>query len=218
MSTNTSKILVGTDFSDSSAAALHQAIKLAERLPAQLHLAHISPLHGPVGRSAALAVPTDLGLDVPPEFAEAHEARRQLERLRALIGADIEVELHLRIGHTVPELLALVRELRPELLIVGSHGRGAVLRVLLGSVSTELMRRSPVPVLIVPAPGRQAELDAVPAEPPPAVDADMPAVGQAPAPDTHDYQNYSSGSAGTVGTAPGGTSGYDVNPELRVRY
>jgi nucleotide-binding universal stress UspA family protein len=214
MSANTKKIIVGTDFSDSSAVALYHAINLAERLKAQLHIVHIT--------QASLTVPTDLGMNVPPELEEAKQARERLERMRAMIsgGGNLEVELHLRVGQPVTEMLELIREVRPEMVVLGSHGRSAVMRMLLGSVSTELMRRSPVPVLVVPAPGREAELDARPkaeVEPPPA-DAGMPAVGQAPAPDTHENINFSIGSASAVGTAPAGTSGYDVNPELRVRY
>jgi nucleotide-binding universal stress UspA family protein len=210
MSANTKKIIVGTDFSDSSAVALYHAINLAERLKAQLHIAHIT--------QASLTVPTDLGLNVPPELEEAKQARERLERMRTMIGGNLDVELHLRVGQPVTELLELVREIRPEMVVLGSHGRSAVMRMLLGSVSTELMRRSPVPVLVVPAPGREAELDAQPKVEPAPADAGMPAVGQAPAPDTHEYINFSIGSASAVGTAPAGTSGYDVNPELRVRY
>jgi len=206
-------IILGTDFSDSSAIALYHATSLAEQLHAQLHIVHIS--------QARLTVPTDLGMNLPPDFEEAQLARQRLERLRALMGSDLDVQLHLRIGHPVHEMLELIRELRPDMVIVGSHGRGAVMRVLLGSVSTELMRRSPVPVLIIPAPGREAELDKPPEgrdAPPVAADADMPAVGQAPISDTHEYTANPTSTTAGVGTSPPGTSGYDVNPELRVRY
>jgi nucleotide-binding universal stress UspA family protein len=210
MSTYTKKIIVATDFSDSSAVALYHAMSLAEELPAELHIAHIS--------QASLTVPTDLGMNLPQEFEEAQNARQRLERLRAMIGSSLDVELHLRIGHPVHELLELIREIRPQMVVVGSHGKGAMMRMLLGSVSTELMRRSPVPVLVVPAPGREAELDRKPPAEPVAADAGMPAVGQAMMTDTHEYGSFTSGTVGMVGTAPGGTSGYDVNPELRVRY
>jgi len=209
-STHPAKLILGTDFSDSSAIALYHATSLAEKLRAQLHIVHIAP--------ARLSVPTDLGMNLPPDFEEAQLARQRLERMRAMMGSDLDVQLHLRIGHPVHEMLELIRELRPDMVIVGSHGRGAVMRVLLGSVSTELMRRSPVPVLIIPAPGREADLDK-PTDPQPvAADAGMPAVGQAPVSDTHQYSVSPSSTTSGVGTSPPGTSGYDVNPELRVRY
>ena len=47
----------------------------------------------------------------------------------------------------------------------------------------------------------------------------MPAVGVAPAADTNEEATYTSSSTVSgIGTSPPGTSGYDVNPELRVRY
>ena len=147
MSRLPSKIVVGTDFSDSSAAALQHAANLAERLQAELHVVHIAK---------ANMMATDLGLDVPQEFEESQQANQRLKRLRTMLSSNLEVHLHLRIGHPVHELLALVREIHPEMVIVGNHGRGAVMRVIHGSISTELMRICPVPLLIVPAPSRDS--------------------------------------------------------------
>lgn len=143
----TGKIVVGTDFSDSSAVALQHATSLAERLQAELHIVHIAK---------ANTMASDAGLSVPKEFEESQQANQQLKRLRTMINSNVEVHLHLRIGHPVHELLAVVREVQPEMVIVGTHGRGAVMRVIHGSVSVELTRLSPVPVLIVPPPGRDA--------------------------------------------------------------
>ena len=200
-------ILVGIDFSDSSAVAMYHARLLAERLGAVLHLCHFTP------PSASLTAPTDLGLNLPAEFKAAHEARARLERLRKMLDAKDGVEIHLRIGEPVPGLLQLVRELEADILVVGSHGYGAVMRALLGSVSTQLTRLSPVPVLVVPAPGREAAQTTAPEptiEPP-------PSVGSAPDA-TLDVSRTNDAYSGSVNVSPAGTSGYDVNPELRVRY
>lgn len=145
------QILLGIDFSDSSARALYHAVALTERLGATLHICHIAPA------SANLSAHTDLGLNVPTEFIDAPQARRRLERMRAMLCPSIDVDLHLRIGEPVTGLLELAAELAPDLLVVGSHGHGAVLRFLLGSVSTQLTHLSPVPVLVVPDPGRAAQ-------------------------------------------------------------
>lgn len=145
------QILVGIDFSDSSARALYHAVVLTERLGAVLHLCHIAV------PNANLAAHTDVGLNVPGEFQDAQQARRRLERMRAMLCSAIEIDLHLRIGEPVNGLLELASELEPDLLIVGSHGRGAVKRFLLGSVSTKLTHLSPVPVLVVPVPGRESQ-------------------------------------------------------------
>jgi len=206
MRSGTFNILVGVDFSDSSAGAMYHALALAERLGGVLHLAHVA--------STEMNAPTDLGMNLPSEFPEAQQSRERLERLRGMIGSKVDVELHLRMGDPVAGLLQLITELRPDMVVVGSHGRGAVLRMLLGSVSTQLTRLSTVPVLVVPAPGREALTKLGEA---PAVEPALPSVGQAPA-ESLDVSRTNDVASGSVNVAPAGTEGYDVNPELRVRY
>lgn len=208
MSSATFHILTGIDFSDSSAGAMYHALTLAERLGAVLHLVHITPMN------ANLAAPTDLGLNVPAEFREALEARQRLERLRAMLGNKVSVELHVRMGDAVSGIIELARELRPDMIVVGSHGLGAVMRLLMGSVSTQLVRQSPVPVLVVPAPGRElpAKLETAPLVEPP-----LPSVPGGPN-ESLDVSRTNDSSSGSINLSPAGVGGYDVNPELRVRY
>lgn len=200
-------IAVGIDFSDSSAGAMYHALALAERLGATLHLVHVAPLQG------SLAAPTDLGLNIPPEFEEAQQARERLERMRVMLGGKTPVELHLRMDEPVRGFLQLIQDLKPDMVVVGSHGRGTVMRLLLGSVSTQLAQRCPVPVLVVPAPGR--ELQTMGNEP--VVEPPLPSVGQGVS-ESIDASQANDSSSGSVNVSPAGTSGYDINPELRVRY
>jgi len=212
MSSGKMNILVGVDFSDTSAVAMYYALSLAERTSATLHLVNV--VH------TDIEIQTDVGMNAPSEIPEIKEARTRLERMRAMIGGKVDVELHLRAGRTVPTMLRLIKELQPEFVVVGSHGRGAMMRVLLGSVSAALTKRSTVPVLVVPAPGREAEAD----KPEPTIEpaeGGNPAVGQAAGDGSesgHEYRGLSGSLASGVGTSPGGVEGIDVNPELRVRY
>lgn len=171
MQAGTFQILVGIDFSDHSASAMYHAVTLAERVGAILHLAHITPTAG------SLSAPVDLGLNIPPELPDAREARRRLERMRAMMAPALQVALHLRIGDPVSGMLDLARELKPDVMVVGSHGYGAVMQALMGSVSNRLIHESPVPVLVIPAPGRElaAKLEAGAAG-----DASSGATGEAP--------------------------------------
>ena len=206
MRSGTFNILVGIDFSDSSAGAMYHALALAERLSATLHLVHVTPAQ------AHLTVPTDIGFNIPADFEEGREARERLERLRAMISDKVPVDLHLRMGEPVRGLIEIIGELRPDMVVIGSHGRSAVMRMLLGSVSTQIIHRSPVPVLVVPAPGREQA-----GEQPAPVESSLPSVGQSPN-ETLDSSRTNDPASGSVSLAPGGTAGYDINAELRVRY
>ena len=181
-------ILVGLDFSESSALALAQALKLAERTSARLHICHIAPGGG-------INAPVNLGMNIPVEFPAAQEARSQLERVKSNLGTNLDVELHVRIGAPVEGLLALIQELKPDLVVVCSHGKGLVQRTLLGSVSNRLVELSPVPIMVVPAPGRAASLY----QPEPPSEPELPSVGR-PVTDSPNLQTAEGGIAGTSGT------------------
>lgn len=208
-SQNRIQILVGIDFTDTAATALYFALSFAERTGAQLHLAHFV--------AGDVAAPVDLGMNLPAELPEAQDARLRLERMRAMIGSKIDVQLHLRIGEPVDGLLRLVRELRPDMVIVGRHSRGSIGRALLGSVSTRLAKRCPVPVLLAPLSGTEKDLEPLP-EDAPAIDPALPAVGHGVVTEAEDRITGSDPVVSGVGVNPPGSSGYDVNPELRVRY
>ena len=190
MSDTTLHILVGVDFSESSPMAVAHAVKLAERTQGRLHIAHIAPASG-------VEAPLNLGLNIPDEFPEAKDARLRLEHVRATLGNSLDIELHVRIGTPVEGLLTLIKELKPDLIVVCSHGKSLLTRTLLGSVSNRLVELSPVPVLVVPTPGREAALtEAV--EPP--KEPELPAVGRAVA-DYHSPQTADGGIGGTGGIA-----------------
>lgn len=187
MNNSTLHILVGVDFSDSSPMAVAQAVKLAERSPGRLHIAHIAP-------STGVNAPVNLGLNIPDEFPEAKDARMRLERVKATLAPSLDVELHVRIGTPVAGLLALIKELKPDLVVVCSHGKNLLERALLGSVSNRLVQLSPVPVLVVPTPGR--ELLAQPEET--IKEPELPSVGL-PVAEYHSPQRAEGGIAGTSG-------------------
>lgn len=146
MSQSPKSIMVGVDFSHNSDRALQQALLLADRLGLTLDLCYVGE------PPPALMVPEQL-IEQQIDYLGFYE--QQLRSLREeKVAARVPCRTHLALGDPTTELLALVEKLKPEMLVVGSHGRGVILRALLGSVSAELARRSPVPVLVVPAPER----------------------------------------------------------------
>lgn len=209
MTSATFRILVGIDFSESSAGAMYHAIALAERLKADLHLCHVDS-------NAAINAPTDLGLNVPAEFKDAQQARQRLERMRAMIGAKLNVELHVRMGDAVQGMLDLANEIKPDMVVVGCRGSGAVKRFILGSVSSDLARKSPVPVLVVPVPGNELS-DRVTPDNEKVEPAPLPSVGTGTT-EKLDVNRTNDAASGSVNITPAGVGDYDVNPELRVRY
>ncbi|MFQ5679078.1 MAG: universal stress protein [Gemmatimonadota bacterium] len=141
------RILYPTDFSDSAAYALPRAVQFAEEHEAELHLLHAVVLHG--GDEAALESHYQ-------EVAEA--AREQLEAMARDGPAP-----HLRLVPVVrrgispgPVILDYAEGEEIDLIVMGSHGRRGLRRLLLGSVAAEVLRLAGIPVLTVRQP-RHAE-------------------------------------------------------------
>lgn len=159
MSAEEFSVLIGIDFSESSSCALSQAVQLIGTRRARLHLGHVS-------HSGAFILDKTLGPDIPEEFPDAIAARASLRRIRDELAAKADIELHVRLSMSPIEgLMGLIMELKPDLVVVGSHGKGVVRRTLLGSVSKELALHCPVPVLIVPLPERAKLLSQMPPAP-----------------------------------------------------
>ena len=144
--TTTQKIMVAADFGAPALIAVDAAIDLARQLGATLDIVHVTP-----------PWPYATQLDGPPP-AYLDDARCELRMLAArAVNAHVAVAVHLRAESIVVGLLAAIEELRPKLVVLGSHGRTGFPRALLGSVAESIARRSSVPVLIVPTHEREKQ-------------------------------------------------------------
>lgn len=141
-------ILVPTDFSDSAAAAYQFARALARDHGARLLLVHVKP---------APAIVYGAGV-VPPE-PEDYEAQLAA-RLRSWQPVDPQVPTDYRVleGDAAPELLDLAEQVKADLIVMGTHGRTGLTRLLMGSVAEQLVRRAPCPVLTLRLPVNVPEL------------------------------------------------------------
>ncbi len=135
-------ILCPTDFSDSSEAAFRLAADLARCHRCRLVLLHVLE----VPASAYLG-----GVLVPDPAEQADEARARLERLQP-DGPAVEVERRLVEGQPAEEIVQAATETGCDLIVLGTHGRTGVGRLLLGSVAEQVLRNAPCPVLTVKAP------------------------------------------------------------------
>ena len=135
-------ILHPTDFSDASAHALKMAAMLARDYSARLILLHAMepPIYyGELGVS----------FSAPESYRES-----ALDRVAALVHslAPLNAEPLLLDGVAAPEILRVAKEEHADMIVLGSHGRTGIGRVLMGSVAEEIARKAPCPVLIVRTP------------------------------------------------------------------
>lgn len=119
-------------------APLSHALELAGTYGAKLHVLHVADL---------------------VDQARFADGRRSTDAARELVDkvgdsareAGIEVDGEVRDGTPQEEILAYVEEAGIDLVVMGTHGKQGLARVLLGSTSEEVLRRCPVPVLTVRA-------------------------------------------------------------------
>jgi universal stress protein A len=134
------RILFPTDFSDASEAASRTAVALAREYDAELIMVYVVPPvtdPSPSEGIGALAAELAPGLTVKTEVLSGIPARR---------------------------IADYARRQHVDLIVMGSHGRTGVSRALLGSVAEAVVRRSPCPVLVVPATAVLSRSEAEPEE------------------------------------------------------
>ena len=138
-------ILVPIDFSDVSGKVVNTAAALAGAFGSRVILVHVVEPEpqfvgydpGPI--SVCMTVAGDLQAD-----------QRRLESFKEKFGAGEALALLIQ-GSIPDEILSLVREHAAELIVMGSHGHGALYHLLAGSVTTAILKEAPCPVLIVPS-------------------------------------------------------------------
>lgn len=134
-----------TDFSPEAAAAEQEAIRLVRRLGAELVLVHVTteaPLYG----EHVFSMP-----DVKRIFeTQAKWADDRLaERAEALSRDGVQTRWQHRTGVVHDEIVRAAREASADYIVIGTHGRGGLDRMMLGSVADRVVRMSPCPVVTV---------------------------------------------------------------------
>jgi nucleotide-binding universal stress UspA family protein len=159
-------ILVPIDFSDVTPPVIDLARELAKPLGAEIHLIHVKELTaaatpGTLGYGLAGMAELSPMTGVPvPGFrpmqetaAEDEDQKSKLIRWQEEIARDgIKVSLHEPTGAVAEEILDHADELNPDLIVMGTHGHGAMYNLLVGSATKGVLKHSTRPVLLVPAP------------------------------------------------------------------
>ena len=146
MITKPNRILVPTDFSDTASHAIRYASDLAKRIGASLSVVYADAFTPPIDYSATVGA-----------WGESSLARLKLlaeEQLdddaRANINPTVPYDTVVLVATPLDGILALARESGAGLIVMGTHGRTGVRRLLVGSVTEGVMRKAEVPVIAVP--------------------------------------------------------------------
>lgn len=141
-------ILIAVDTEGCAATVAHEAVALARDLKQEVRL--LTCVQAPAGVPDATTLHGAFEGAHPTELL-VQEATRALQGLAPTftdLGCTTQIDV--RVGPPRDVVLAAVEELKPRMLVLGTHGRTGLKRLLLGSVSEDITRRSPVPVFLVP--------------------------------------------------------------------
>lgn len=138
------RILCPVDFSIYSSRALKHATALAQRFGARLTVMHVIPTWTPYAPSRY--VPAHV-------LAQPELSRLVREDLRQLVDearqAGVPIEMLVREAEPWREILATAADLQPDLIVMGTHGRGGFEQLVLGSVAEKVLRRADCPVMTI---------------------------------------------------------------------
>lgn len=139
-------ILVATDFSEPSEVAVRYGRALAEAFHATLHILHVVP--------DSLSLPWATMADgLAMADVQRQWEREANERLQRMLPESDRAALHAvlvtRAGDPVRQVTGYALETNADLVVLGTHGRGPVAHMLMGSVAERVVRTAPCPVLTV---------------------------------------------------------------------
>jgi nucleotide-binding universal stress UspA family protein len=156
---NLKTILVPSDFSECSDAAVRYGLELARRFGATLHLLHV--VQDPATQPWAAE-----GFAVPLlEAVDQWQKDAQVRLANAIPAEDrAKTVVMSTIASPFPEILRYATANTIDLIVMGTHGRGGVSHMLLGSIAEKVVRRAPCPVLTVRYPQHDFVEPGVPVE------------------------------------------------------
>jgi len=140
-------VVVGTDFSVPAARALSFAVRLAAAQGGRIHLVHV--LSEPVQAIDVAGALPYIDVETRKEWEDA--ATKKLAREAAAAEKrGVKASWELKWGRPSDVIVATAAKEKASLVAIGTHGRSAFEKFLLGSTAERVLRRSPVPVLTVP--------------------------------------------------------------------
>lgn len=152
-------ILVAVDFSDVTDRILMRVAELAKATAARVWVMHAVTDTSFISGAGEVPVPwTVTDEDLPKHFPSEHGKLREL--VATLQDMGIEAQHLLVSGPAVDRVLDLADEKNADMIVLGSHGHGALYKLLVGTISEGVLRRSHRPVLLVPSQPKEARAQA----------------------------------------------------------
>ena len=133
------KILHPTDFGLQAARAFEAACDLAHKYKADLVLLHVT---------APMVIYGEMDSDLLRDRITSEQAAQQLESISAL-EPSLKIDRRVSEGEPSYEIVQTAKDKGCDLIVVGSHGRRGLARLLLGSVAKSVLRDAACPVLVV---------------------------------------------------------------------
>ena len=146
------RILVPTDGSKLSALALERALDLARALGSRVVVLHVVPEVVPV-LASEVAMHVDLDAAQRDLIRDGDRTLDAAQTLAAARGVPFDRQIRLPQGHHVGDVIAgVAREVAADLIVMGTHGRSGIGRLVLGSVAERVAHQAEAPVMLVRAP------------------------------------------------------------------
>jgi nucleotide-binding universal stress UspA family protein len=139
-------IVLAVDFSEITEKMVEKAAKIASKLMAKIWIVHV-----------AAPDPDFVGYDVGPQYIrddraeELHEEHQMLQNYAAnLKKKGIDAEALLIQGYTAQSIIKQAEQVEADMIIIGSHGHGPLYNTIVGSVTSDVLKDTPIPVTVIP--------------------------------------------------------------------
>ena len=139
-------IILPIDFSDTTDILVEGAVDFAKEIAGKIHLIHVAPAD--IGFAIG-----DMGFQYFPEIekSEISEELAELNEIEKRIKAKgVACEHLLKQGIAAEIILDYAKDKKANYIVMGSHGRSGIYDVFVGSLTKDITKKSPIPVLVIP--------------------------------------------------------------------
>jgi nucleotide-binding universal stress UspA family protein len=148
------RILIGIDDSENSKHAAEYGFELAQAFKSKVGLIHIvEPIITPQPNDPSMLgafIPSFGVENIEVEKIQSEQSKKLLDNIAESLGKGLEVSQFNELGSKAETILQCAAQFSATLIVIGTHQRHGLDRLIMGSVSENILRHSPVPVLIIP--------------------------------------------------------------------